>query len=213
MNATAFLLLSITVVVVALDWLAVATGRRPAELVLKPLAMVGLLGVALAIDASDPAARWAVVVAVVLSLVGDVCLMVRRDLFVPGLAAFLLAHLAYIVAFVVVGAWGSGLLVGAAVVAVAVVVVGPRILRGAAAESPALRVPVTAYLVAISAMVVLAFGTGSVTVVAGAVLFYLSDALIGWTRFVRDLERGRLAVMVTYHLGQILLVLGILLAA
>ena len=38
-------------------------------------------------------------------------------------------------------------------------------------------------------------------------LFYASDALIGWGRFVEARPWGDLAVMVTYHLGQVLLVL------
>ena len=47
-----------------------------------------------------PAARWGFTVAALsLSLAGDVLLMVRKDLFVAGLAAFLLAHLAYVGAF------------------------------------------------------------------------------------------------------------------
>ncbi len=198
--------------VALLDWLAVGTGRRHAEFALKPLTMVGLVGVALTLDTSHPTAQAFVVMALVLSLAGDVFLMLPRDLFIPGLVSFLAAHIAYIVAMVLIGAWSSGLLVGLAVVVVAVVVLGPRILRGAAAESTALRTPVMAYLGVISSMVVVAFGTGVVAVAVGGFLFYVSDAVLGWTRFVRDIPRGRLTVMVTYHLGQALLVLGILLA-
>ena len=198
--------------VALLDWVAVGTDRHQAEYALKPLTMVGLIGVAMTLDTAHPVARGAVVVALVLSLAGDVCLMVPRDLFVPGLASFLAGHVAYIVAMVLVGAWSSGLWVGAAIVVVAVVVLGPRILRGASAESPALRAPVTAYLGVISVMVVTAFGTGAAAVAVGGFLFYVSDAVLGWTRFVRDLPRGRLTVMVTYHLGQAFLVMGILLA-
>ncbi len=198
--------------VALLDWVAVGTDRRQAEYALKPLTMVGLIGVAMTLDTAHPVARGAVVVALVLSLSGDVCLMVPRDLFVPGLASFLAGHVAYIVAMVLVGAWSSGLWVGLAIVVVAVVVLGPRILRGAGAESPALRAPVTAYLGVISLMVVTAFGTGAPAVAVGALLFYVSDAVLGWTRFVRDIARGRVAVMVSYHLGQAFLVVGILLA-
>ena len=198
--------------VALLDWIAVGTGRRQAEFALKPLTMVGLIGVALTLDTSHPTAQAFVVMALVLSLAGDVFLMVPRDLFTPGLASFLAAHLAYIVAMVLVGAWSSGLWVGLAIVVIAVVVLGPRILRGAAAESTALRAPVLAYLGVISVMVVTAFGTGAAAVAVGGFSFYVSDAVLGWTRFVRDIPRGRLTVMVTYHLGQALLVLGILLA-
>jgi uncharacterized membrane protein YhhN len=41
---------------------------------------------------------------------------------------------------------------------------------------------------------------------AGAILFYLSDLTIGWSRFVRDFRGSRLVVITTYHLAQILLV-------
>ena len=36
------------------------------------------------------------------------------------------------------------------------------------------------------------------------------DALLGWNRFVRPLAHGNLAVMVTYHLAQILLFLSLI---
>ena len=66
MNAAAFLLLSLTGVVAVLDWMAVATDRRRAEYVLKPLAMVGLILVALALDTSHDGARVAVIAALML---------------------------------------------------------------------------------------------------------------------------------------------------
>ena len=45
--------------------------------------------------------------------------------------------------------------------------------------------------------------------IAGALLFYLSDACIGWSRFVGDFPQSRMAIITTYHLGQIGLVLGL----
>jgi len=38
----------------------------------------------------------------------------------------------------------------------------------------------------------------------------VSDTLIGWTRFVEDHERGPLAIAVTYHVAQALLLLALL---
>ena len=72
-----------------------------------------------------------------------------------------------------------------------------------------LAAPVSAYMVAISAMVVGAFGTGDGLAIVGALSFYASDSLIGWGRFVKSYDWGRLAVMVTYHVGQALLVLSL----
>jgi uncharacterized membrane protein YhhN len=64
-------------------------------------------------------------------------------------------------------------------------------------------------MVVISAMLVCAVGTRHPAAIIGAGLFYTSDALIGWNRFVREHEYGPLAIIVTYHLGQILLVLSL----
>jgi uncharacterized membrane protein YhhN len=209
-NAPAVVVLTLTAVVAVLDWLAVATDRRRAEYVLKPLVMVGLITTALTLDGVDPAVRVAVVVALVLSLAGDVFLMVPRNLFVAGLASFLAAHVAYVVAMLIVGSGGAGLVVGLVVVALAVLLLGTRIVRGARAADPALVGPVALYLAVISAMVATAAGTGGPAIVVGAVSFYVSDAVLGWTRFVSQFRHSRVVVMVTYHVGQTLLVLGLL---
>ena len=58
-------------------------------------------------------------------------------------------------------------------------------------------------------MVVSAGASGSAIAFAGALSFYVSDALIAWTRFIQDHPHGRLAVMVTYHLAQFGLVLSL----
>jgi hypothetical protein len=43
----------------------------------------------------------------------------------------------------------------------------------------------------------------------GAGLFYVSDALIAWNRFIEARPWGDLAIIVTYHLGQIGLALAL----
>jgi hypothetical protein len=45
--------------------------------------------------------------------------------------------------------------------------------------------------------------------ILGASLFYVSDALIAWNRFIGETRHGRLAIIVTYHLGQVGLVLSL----
>jgi uncharacterized membrane protein YhhN len=182
------------------DWLAVARSARRVELVAKPLATGLLVLLAVAVQPTEPAQRTWFVVALLLSLAGDVLLMLGDRWFVGGLLAFLLAHLAYVAGFVVGGLSGPWLLGGLAVVLVTVAAFGVRVLR--AARDPAVAV----YVVVISAMVVTAFGSGKPLAVAGALLFYLSDLLLGWRRFLGGAGWMPVAVMVTYHLGQVLLV-------
>jgi uncharacterized membrane protein YhhN len=101
-------------------------------------------------------------------------------------------------------------LAGVAVVGAAAAVVGPRVVGGVRRVAPGMLGPVLAYMGVISAMVVCAVGTGRALTVAGALSFYVSDALIAWGRFVKPFPLGRLAVMVTYHVGQALLVLSLI---
>jgi uncharacterized membrane protein YhhN len=208
-TGVAGVLLAITAASAVIDWVAVRHEHRPVEYVFKPLTLVALTGTALALDPADPTVRTWFVVALVLSLIGDVFLMLPGDLFVPGLGSFLLAHVAYIVGLVVAGLEPAAVLAGVAIVAAAGIGIGPRLLAGIRRSEPAMAPPVLAYMGVISTMLVCAFGTGDGVAIAGAALFYLSDSLIGWGRFVQSYDWGRLAVMVTYHLGQILLVVSL----
>ena len=192
------------------DWAAVAARNKRVEYLCKPAATVGLLVVALALDPEIPARRGWFVAALALSLAGDVFLMLPRDLFVPGLASFLLAHVAYVVGFQQDGGSAGALAVGAAIAAVIGVAVGARVLaavrRGA---HPEMVGPVAAYMVVISATVASAIATREPLAVAGALVFELSDSLIVRNRFVRPLRWAPVAIMVTYHLGQAGLVLSL----
>lgn len=207
MNDATVVALAIAGVVAVVDWVAVHLGRRGLEYVAKPGTMVALIAAAVLLDPSDPTVRTWFVVALVASMVGDVFLMLPRDLFVPGLVSFLLGHLAYIV-----GLWSGdtgtgGLVLGLVTVAVILPPLGLRILRAVRASAdPELTLPVAVYMAVISGMVVSAGASGSPVAFGGALSFYASDALIAWTRFIQDHRFGRLAVIVTYHLAQFALV-------
>ncbi len=211
MTAPAWLLLVAAGVVAVLDWWAVVRDDRRTEYLCKPLTLVLLVGVALALHPDSGAVRLWLVVGLLLSLLGDVLLMLPADLFVGGLVAFLLGHLAYLVALVQYQRSWLLLVLGLLVVAAGTVTIGRRIRRAVRlGRDPGLALPVTVYMGVISAMVVGAFGSAVPAMVVGALLFYASDATLAWTRFVHDHRLGRLAVMVTYHLGQAGLVLGLL---
>lgn len=213
MTSSAFLLLALALVAAFGNWVAVERGTTGLEYLCKPLTMVLLVGTALALDPSDPAVRAWFVVALVLSLVGDVLLMLPQDLFVFGLGAFLLGHIAYIVGMHVEGVEGPRFLVGIVIVMALMAVIGTAILRGVrAGPDPKLAGPVVAYMFVISAMVASAIGVGEPVLIVGASLFYASDALIAWNRFLRETPHGRLSIMVTYHLAQVCLVLSLVAA-
>lgn len=157
--------------------------------------------------------KHALMLALAASLLGDVLLMLSERLFVGGLAAFLLAHLAYLVVFSRgVGWWPDRrplvvtLGIGAAMYAV--------LWTGL---PPALRGPVAAYVLAIAAMAAQALSRALVlqdraawTVGGGALAFMVSDALLGFNRFVLPLPLAPLWVLSSYYLAQALIVGGLL---
>lgn len=207
-----------TVVLALLDWAAVAGGRRRVEWWTKPLTMVALIAtVLLAGGLDDAPGRW-LVVALVLGLVGDLALLGDTEgRLLSGVAAFFGGHLGYLVAFASLGlspSWWSPLVVVVlAATSWPTRAVVPAAWRHGGAR---LAVPLAAYTLVIAAMTALAFLTGEPLLAVGATLFVVSDSLIalGLARndFAQEQGGAHLAVMVTYHLSQALLAVGILLA-
>ena len=195
--------------IAALDWVAVGANVRWLEYATKPTFMLGLIAVAIAMHPANPAQRSFFVIALALGLVSDVFLMLPRDLFVAGLAAALVEHLAYISGFRTRQLHLVGLVIAAVVALVSVAVFYPPIDRALRRKSPRLVAPVIAYVTVFVVMVASAGGSGSWLALAGALLFFYSDAILAWNRFVRPLPLGRVVNIVPYHLGEALLVLSL----
>lgn len=209
------LLLVVAAVVAVGDWAAVHWRLFRLEYLLKPLTLALLVAAASVADLG--AAQPWVITALALGLLGDVGLMLSRGdtdpPFLAGLGAFLLGHVAYLVAFAVTGLRGIDLLAGLLVSAGVAAAFLPPVLRGAArtAGRPFAGV-VSAYALLLAAMATLAVGTGIVATAVGGVLFLISDTLIARQRFVARMRHGDLLVMVTYHLAQALILIGLIAA-
>ena len=119
-----------------------------------------------------------------LSWWGDMFLIGKSQaFFLAGLTAFLLAHVAYISAFVVHGYRRSVTLL----VAIPVAAVAIAVWLWLAPQTPsALAMPVRAYIAVISLMVIFAYGARSVgaswLLPVGATLFFLSDLSVAALR-------------------------------
>jgi alkenylglycerophosphocholine hydrolase len=202
MTTAALVLLGIAAVVAVANWVSRVRDDHRLEVLTKPTATLLLLGVALALDPEVPAQQAWVAAGLALSLVGDVLLLPQVERFVGGIAAFLLAHLAFVGGFAAAGIDAQTAAVAAVAVTVLALPVAWRLLGALrASEDRGLVGPVVVYLVVIAAMVAAAAGTGSRLALAGAAVFLLSDTILAWNRFVRPLPFGRPAVMITYHLG------------
>lgn len=212
MSSWATALLVAAALAAAVDWWAVHSGRRSVEIVAKPLAMALLVGVAA--TAGEPAGdvRAWLVSGALLGLVGDIALLSNAAVpFMTGLAAFALGHLAYTVAALSIGfdpVWAlPGIAFMIALMAfrfVSRIVPGARVAGGAVLAGA-----VIFYGCVITAMVITAWGTGVVLAGVGAMLFAASDWVLGHQRFVDPLPVGRLGVIVPYHVGQALLIVGL----
>jgi uncharacterized membrane protein YhhN len=207
-------LLVVAAVVAVGDWAAVQLRLFRIEFLLKPLTLTLLI--AAAATAQLGVLKPWVIAALVFGLLGDVGLLLSREgrsdpPFMIGLGAFLLGHICYIVAFVRVGVRGLDVLAGLLVVAGVAALTLPRVLRGAARSAgwPFAGI-VAGYAGLLSAMTVLGVGTGIVATAIGAVLFLGSDTLIARERFVAKVPHGPLLVIVSYHLAQFLIVIGLI---
>lgn len=216
LTGVAGVLLGLAALAAVANWIGVWRDDRRLVYGAKPATLALLVGAAVALTPDDGTVRAWFVAGLVLSLAGDVFLMLPEDVdrpvppFLLGLGAFLLGHVAYIVGMVGDHQSWPLTLVGVVAVAIALAVVAPRVLAGVGEQDPALRAPVLAYMGVISVMVVAAFGRTVPVGIAGALLFYASDATLAWNRFFGPRRSWRLAVMVTYHLGQAGLVLSLL---
>ena len=199
----------------ATDWWAVATGNRRVEVVAKPAVAVLLVVLAATAGEVDGGVRVALVVAATCGLLGDVALLGRGETaFLAGLASFAVGHLAYAVAAVAGGISWLRVLVALPFMAA---LLGYRFVTetvpGARrAGGPVLAGAVTLYAVVISVMVLTATGSGSWVAAVGAALFAISDWVLGHDRFARHSRHARIVVIVTYHVGQALLILGLVAA-
>jgi len=211
MTAVAWVFAALFGCAAAANWWSRFAQQRRVELWSKPLALAALIGVAATIEPVDDTVRAWFVLALVLSLAGDVFLLEGDRWFVAGLGSFLLAHVAYTVGFVVGPDWRWAT-ASIAVIPVGVLgaTLGRRIVSEAAGSSTVLGPAVVAYLLAISAMFVAAAATGNPWAIAGAGLFVVSDTVLGWRQFVEEEGWMGPTVMITYHLGQAGLVASLL---
>ena len=97
MTSTSWVLLAVTLAFALSDWWATWADRADIRRLTKPATLAFLIGVAVTLTPVDPTIRTWMVIGLVLSLAGDVFLMLPEKWFVAGLGSFLLGHIAYIV--------------------------------------------------------------------------------------------------------------------
>lgn len=205
---------------------AEGANKKPVAYFCKPAATVTVIVALWLFAGFDSWFLQLVLLALLASMAGDVFLMLPNDRFIPGLASFFIAHLAYVFAFldgdtrVVVDALWLFPLAFAAL-----------LLSYLWTSLAALKIPVVLYATVIMVMLISTIeryqavpNFSSLLLLVGAIMFVLSDALIALDKFKggadEPSERGidniikdnaHLAlplIIVTYYIAQWLLVSG-----
>lgn len=184
--------------------------------ILKPLTMVlALVCVAtLGRPSARPMTRAWLMLGLLLSMVGDVCLLWDTR-FVLGLAAFLCAHGAYLCMLRRDSArWMPSI---PALLACATTGGALYVYLWTHGLPEGMRLPVLAYVWVIAAMAAQAIGRATVLrtrsawyVGLGAISFMASDSILAFNQFVQPVPAAYLWVLGTYYLAQWLIVHGML---
>jgi uncharacterized membrane protein YhhN len=182
-------------------------GWRSAAVLAKLIASTSFVALAISSGAARSLFGRILLAGLALSWIGDMLLLGRTQaLFLSGLCAFLLAHVAYITAFVVRGInrrWALAAAIPVMLISVLVSIwLSPHI-------PDSMQLPVWLYTAVISGMVIGAIGArGAGAVLAiplGALLFYFSDLSVAAGQFVRPAFPNFVWGLPFYYSGQLLL--------
>ena len=210
-----FLYLYLLIAVV--DLLATATGYEHWRYATKPLLMPALIGFFLANASQGPLNKW-IVFALFFSWLGDVLLLFesRQSIFfLLGLSAFLAAHIFYIWFFhhlreaEQIKNRPTFLIIVALYYATLITILYPSLGD--------MRIAVPVYGIVISFMLLVAMHMlflenkpAGRLMLAGVLLFVISDSLLALNKFYQPFFGAGVMIMLTYIMAQLLIVTGAL---
>lgn len=158
---------------------------------------------------------YILLIGLIFCLGGDVFLALPQErMFLFGLVSFLLGHVCYVLGFFYVADLNPWTLGGSAIG----LAVSGRVFFWLRPHLGSMLVPVIAYIIVITAMVIGAFtvfgdtrlhSAGRFLVIFGAVSFYISDLFVARDRFLKTEFTNRLLGLPLYYAGQFLLAFSV----
>lgn len=186
-------------------------GRLPTKTILSGLFIL----TALLQPHPFPEYVYILLIGLIFCLGGDVFLALPQErMFLFGLVSFLLGHVCYVLGFFYVADLNPWTLGGSAIG----LAVSGRVFFWLRPHLGSMLVPVIAYIIVITAMVIGAFtvfgdtrlhSTGRFLVIFGAVSFYISDLFVARDRFLKTEFTNRLLGLPLYYAGQFLLAFSV----
>jgi len=186
------------------------------RLISTPLVTWLICGIALVGVIRGGGAGWLILAGLGLSVIADSVLMIQGvDLFTHGLIFFLGTHIFYNIAFAsgYSFVWWDLVTVGVLLASMIFLVI--MFYRGGRLGK--MVVPVVVYILALSLIVfftvnsvIRGMSTPALFAMCGAILFYISDAILGWAQFVKYFKLSNFFVWTFYAPGQLLIALSLL---
>lgn len=212
MNSLLIILSILALVLASLTIRAKYRASKRQEYVFKPLTMVCIILIAgLAPDPVSTSYQTLILLGLLVSLVGDVFLMLPPDHLPQGLVSFLIAQLLYTAAFTVEGSGTAPFYY-----CLPFVFYGLLMLRWLWRYLGSFRIPVIIYVSAILLMAWQAANrwletpeTSSLLALIGAYLFVMSDSALAVERFRGKFRSAPFWVLSTYFVAQWLIALSI----
>ncbi|MEM8609013.1 MAG: lysoplasmalogenase [Myxococcota bacterium] len=177
----------------------------------KTFASLGFLVAAVGFGAFDSFYGRVVFVGLALGALGDVCLLGKGEkAFVAGLVAFLLGHVAYVVAFATLPLSTPTAFIAAVAMAAVMALVANWVFP----HARDMRSAIAVYMLVIAAMCTVAIGArgeGAPWMIpAGAILFTVSDLSVVRDRFVAPGFINRLWGLPLYYAAQLIIAWSIM---
>ena len=213
-------LISILAGAIILNWMAAILNWRKVFVITKPLVLILLLSIFVIFSKADLQFFW-FYLALGFSLTGDILLLYPTRTFILGLVAFLFAQIAFILGFNAILPPLVPSFLALLVVALLVLMVF-WVFQKEIRKKPDLkrmRPVILLYAMMLSAMALSAVlnlfkpewsPTAAFLTASGGILFLSSDLMLACNRFVKQFRSSHIIVMMTYHLAQLVLVLGVM---
>ncbi len=156
--------------------------------------------------------KYVPAIALSFHIMGDVILELGNpDLLIYGILLFLIGHIFYIVSFIKLNRYSienaKQYVIFVIAIIIYMIIYLYIILKGVPED---MKAPIAIYGIALTFMVLTSMGTGCKNITLGALLYLISDSVIGYTLFVNHILWEPLVSWPTYYIGQLLIIFGII---